>query len=149
MVSCKIIPFIFPVWWESVLPIYTKFSLLVLIRPCYCPHGRLTRSVYLRVAHAPGISGTFSPPPLVSDPVMHHGTCVTHEPWCMPESQTSGFLWGRWRGKRSRHSQRMRHTQFYVSGKRPMPVNHSQIIWVNNFHKFRNCLQNQNHTGLT
>ena len=22
--------------------------------------------------------------PLVSDPGMHHGTCVTHVPWCMP-----------------------------------------------------------------
>ena len=24
--------------------------------------------------------------PLVSDPDMHHGTCVTHVPWCMPGS---------------------------------------------------------------
>ena len=33
----------------------------------------------------------FSPPPtskkqLVSDPGMHHGTCVTHVPWCMSGS---------------------------------------------------------------
>ena len=35
-------------------------------------------------------------------------------------SLTSGFLWSRWRGKRSRHSRRMRNPQFYVSGKRPM-----------------------------
>ena len=28
--------------------------------------------------------------PLVSDPVMHHGTCVTHVPWCMSGSQTRG-----------------------------------------------------------
>ena len=33
---------------------------------------------------------------------------------------TSGFLWSRWRGKRSRHSRRMRNPQFYVSGKRPI-----------------------------
>ena len=26
--------------------------------------------------------------PLVSDPGMHHGTCVTHVPWCMSGSQT-------------------------------------------------------------
>ena len=32
------------------------------------------------------------------DPDMHHGTCVTHVPWCMPGSLTSGFLWSRWRG---------------------------------------------------
>ena len=31
-------------------------------------------------AHAPGMPGTFSPPPQVRDPDMHHGTCVTHVP---------------------------------------------------------------------
>ena len=59
--------------------------------------------------------------PLVSDPDMHHGTCVTHVPWCMSVSLNRG------RGeKRSRHSRRMRNPQFYVSGKRPMdnPVPH-------------------------
>ena len=50
-------------------------------------------------AHAPGMPGTFSPSPQVSDLDMHHGTCVTHVPWCMPGSLTSGFLWNRWRGK--------------------------------------------------
>ena len=64
--------------------------------------------------------GTFSPPPRVSDCDMHHGTCVTHVPWCMLGSLTSGFLWSRWRERRSRHSQRMRNPQLYVSGKRPM-----------------------------
>ena len=49
-------------------------------------------------AHAPVMPGTFSPPPRVSDPDMHHGTCVTHVPWCMPGSLTSGFIWSRrWR----------------------------------------------------
>ena len=28
--------------------------------------------------------------PLVSDPGMHHGTCVTHVPWCMSASLTRG-----------------------------------------------------------
>ena len=41
------------------------------------------------------MSGTFSPPPRVSDPDMHHGTCITHVSWCMPGSLTSGFLWNR------------------------------------------------------
>ena len=50
-------------------------------------------------AHAPGMPGTFSPSPQVSDPDMHHGTCVTHVPWCMPGSPTIGFLWNRRRGK--------------------------------------------------
>ena len=58
--------------------------------------------------------------PRVSDPDMHHGTCVTHVPWCIPVSLTSGFLWSRWQGKRSQHSRRMRNPQFYISGKRIM-----------------------------
>ena len=85
-------------------------------------HGPLTRYVKLQVAHAPGMPGTFSPPPRVSDPDMHHGTCVTHVPWCMLGSLTCGFLWSRWRGKRSRHSRRMRNPQFYLSGKRPIEI---------------------------
>ena len=82
--------------------------------------GPLTRYIKLRVAHAPGMPGTFSPPPQVNDPDMHHGTCVTHVPWCMPGSLTIGLLWSRWQGKYSRHPRRMRNPQFYVSGKRPM-----------------------------
>ena len=61
--------------------------------------GPLARYVKLGVAHAPGMPGTFSPPTLVRDPDMHHGTCVTHVSWCMPGSLTGGFLWSRWRGK--------------------------------------------------
>ena len=64
--------------------------------------------------------GTISPPSRVSDPDLHHRTCVTHVPWCMPGPLTSGFLWSRWRGKRSRYSRRMRSPRFCVSGKRPM-----------------------------
>ena len=51
-------------------------------------------------------------PPRVSDPDLHHGTCVTHVPWCIPGSLTSGFLWRRWWGKRPRLSRRMRNPQF-------------------------------------
>ena len=59
--------------------------------------------------------------PRVNDPYMHHGgTCVTHVSWCMPGSLTSGFLWSRWRRKRSRYFRRMRNTPFCVSGKRLM-----------------------------
>ena len=58
-------------------------------------HGPLTRYVKLRVAHAPGMPGTFpchwlQRKPLVSYPGMHHGTCVTHVPWCMSGSLTRG-----------------------------------------------------------
>ena len=66
--------------------------------------------------------GTFPPPPQVRDPDMHLGTCVTQVPWCMPGSLTWVFLWSWWRGKRSRHSRRMRNPRFYVSGKRCMIV---------------------------
>ena len=40
-----------------------------------------------------GNAGNVSPPPQVSDPDMHHGMCVTHVPWYMPGSLTSGSLW--------------------------------------------------------
>ena len=85
-------------------------------------HWPLTRYLKLLVALAPGMSGTFSPPSRVSDPYMHHDSCVKHVPWCMPGSVTSSFLWSRWRGKRSRHSQRMRNPQFYASGETPILV---------------------------
>ena len=49
--------------------------------------------------------------PLVSDPGMHHGTCVMHVPWCM-----SGSLTPQWRGKRSRHSRRMRNFMYLARG---------------------------------
>ena len=58
-------------------------------------HGPLIKYVKLRIAHAPGMSETFSPhplqrKPLVSEPGMHHGTCVTHVPWCMSGSLMAG-----------------------------------------------------------
>ena len=52
-------------------------------------YGSLVRYAKLRVAHAPGMPGMFSPPLRVS---------MTHVPWCMPGSLTTGFLWSRWRG---------------------------------------------------
>ena len=55
-------------------------------------HGPLVRYVKLRVAHAQGMPGTFSLPSRVTDPNMHHGTCVTHVPRCMLAVLNSGFL---------------------------------------------------------
>ena len=51
---------------------------------------------------------------------VHHGTCMTHVLGCLPGSLTGGFFWSQWRGKRSRHSRRMRNLQILVSGKRPI-----------------------------
>ena len=62
--------------------------------------------------------------PLVSDPRMHHGTCVTHVRWCMSGSLTLGGG-----AKRSRHPRRMRNPQFYVFGKRPMVVVSMPCSW--------------------
>ena len=99
-------------------------------------HEPLNRYVKLRVAHVPEMMpGTFSPSPRVSDPDMHHGTCMTHVPWCMPGLLTSGFLWSQWQGKRSRHSRRKRKPQFYVSGKRPMVWHSLNDILRNGLHR--------------
>ena len=58
--------------------------------------GPLARYVKLLVAHAaPGMPGTFSSPPGLSNPDMHHDTCVTHVPWCLPGSLTSDFILSR------------------------------------------------------
>ena len=66
---------------------------------------------------------------------------------------TSGFLWNRWWGKRSRHSRRMRNPQSHVSGK--WPIGHKKddrilraftwkrngSIWPN-FYPFSDSLPN-------
>ena len=74
--------------------------------------------------------GTFSLSSRISDPDMHHDTCVTHEPWCMPGSLTSGFLWSQLRGKRSQYSRRTCNAQFYVSGKRPIEEARQSTMWT-------------------
>ena len=59
-------------------------------------HGPLTRYAKLRVVHEPRMPGErffrhrLRRKPLVSDPGMHHGTCVTHMPWCISGSLTRG-----------------------------------------------------------
>ena len=52
--------------------------------------------IKLWVAHAPRMPGTFFPPPCVSEPNIHHDTCVKHVPWFMPGLLTCGFLWSWW-----------------------------------------------------
>ena len=52
--------------------------------------------------------------PLVSDPDMHHDTCVTDVPWCMSESLNRGG------GENVPGiSRRMCNPQYHTSGKRP------------------------------
>ena len=100
------------------------------------PHGPLAKYVKLWVAHALGMPGNvfpatsfkgktlFSPPPWVSDPGMHHGTCVS-------AVTRVGIANPRWWGKRSRHSRRMCKAQFYVSGKKPV---YTLFLDKNNLH---------------
>ena len=110
------------------LPSTTQYVMCYVLLDCcnwwdmfgYDHHGPPARYVKLWVALAPRMTGTFSLPPRVSDSGMHHGTIVTHVPWCMPGSIYSGFLWRLWRGKRFRHSRRMRNLQFCVSDKKPI-----------------------------
>ena len=104
---------------------------------CWACNGPLTRCVKLRVEREPGIPGTFSLPPRVSDPDTQHDTCVTHVPWCMLGSLTSGFLWSRWRVKRSWHSWHMHNQQFYVFGKSPMVVNVVRFWWMCQYDTFQ------------
>ena len=80
-------------------------------------YGPLTRYVKLRVAHAPGMPGAFFP--TTSGQLSRHAYRHVHDsvmPLCMSGSLISGFLWSRWREKRSRHS---RNPQSHVSGKSP------------------------------
>ena len=60
--------------------------------------------------------------PLVSNPGMHHGTCVTHVTWCMSGSLTRGG------GGKFPAFPRMRNAQFYVFGNRPMEVGFP-LLW--------------------
>ena len=83
-------------------------------------HGRLIRYANLRVAHAPGMPGTFSSPPTSKETASlrsrHASRRVRHARAVMHV----GIANPRWQRKRSRHSRRMHNPQFYVSGKRPM-----------------------------
>ena len=100
-------PFYFCQYIDISISISNYFSIWKIWSISFCKHteskrhGPLTRYVKLRVAHAPGIPGTFTQPPQVNDSYMHHGTCVMHVSWFC--SLTSGFLWSWWRSKRSRH----------------------------------------------
>ena len=62
---------------DSEMLVWYKTCLLILPS---VTHGPPVKYVKLRAAHAPGMPGTFSLPPRVSDPDMHNGTCVTYVP---------------------------------------------------------------------
>ena len=78
-------------------------------------NGLLTRYVKLRIAHAPGMSGTFSPEltskETASKLSRHASRHVRHSHAVMHV----GISNPQWRKKRFRHSRRMRNPQFYES----------------------------------
>ena len=80
-------------------------------------HGPLTRYAKLRVAHAPG---TCSPPPISKESASWRPRHASRHVRDARAVRHVGMANLRWRGKRSRHSRRMRNPQFYVSDKRPI-----------------------------
>ena len=93
---------------------FTCFGRRGVLHSSFVSKGLETRYVKLRVAHAPGMPGTFcrhrlQRKPLVSDPGMHYGTCVTHVQLCISLPLARGG------GKNVPGN-----PQFYVSGKRPI-----------------------------
>ena len=93
-------------------------------------NGLLTRYVKLRVAHALGMPGTFSPSPNSKETAnqrsRHASRHVRHARAVMHVGVTNPLWWG----KRARHSRRMRTSQFYVSGKRPMGYPYGWVVTV-------------------
>ena len=62
----------------------SDYDLRVMMYPTICTyHGPLPGYAKWRFAHAKETA-------IVSEPGMHHGTCVTHVPWCMSGSLTRG-----------------------------------------------------------
>ena len=91
-------------------------------------HGPLTRNVKWRVAHAPGMPGTFSPPSTLKETAIqqsrHASRYVRHTRAVIHV----GIANPRWREKRSRHSWSMRNPSFYVSVQRPMERKQSKLL---------------------
>ena len=58
---------------------YAKFA------GCACARNAGNIYIYIYIPHH-----RFQSKPLASDPDMHHGTCVTHVPWCMSGELTRG-----------------------------------------------------------
>ena len=80
-------------------------------------HGPLARYLILRVAHAPGMPGTFSPPPTSRVIASYRSRRASRHVRDARAVMHVGIDNPRWRGKCPRHSWRMRNPQFCVSGK--------------------------------
>ena len=82
---------ILPAWCFS-----TRASVATLLNVHACVSSCSWASYQVRKIAGCACAGNVFPrrrlqkKPLVSDPGMHHGTCVTHVPWCMSGSLTRG-----------------------------------------------------------
>ena len=61
---------------------HTEDNVWFGVTSCLCVPRASYQIHKLRVAHAPEMPGTFSPPPRVSDTDIHHGTCVACHDAC-------------------------------------------------------------------
>ena len=103
----------------TVLQPHISFSIII---SGACHHGPLARYVKLRIAHAPGMPGTFSPATAgqrsrYASRHVRHARAVMHVGIASQQFPLKSEA-----EKRSRHSRRMRNPQFCVSGKRSMIV---------------------------
>ena len=85
-------------------------------------NGSLTRYAKLRVTHAPGMPGTFYPPPTLKETAGYRSRHASRHVHHARAVMRAGIANPRWRVKRSRHSRRMHNPQFSLFGKRPMQV---------------------------
>ena len=83
-------------------------------------HGPLTRYVKLRVAHAPGMPGTFPLPPTSKETASLRPRRASWHVCHTRVVMHIGIANQRWQGKGSRHFRRMRNPRLYISGKRLM-----------------------------
>ena len=89
----------------------------------------LTRYEKLRIAHEPGMPGTFSPPPRVSD--NWHGSRHVRDARAVMHARIANKqfpLKSVWREKRSGHSWRMLKPQFHASVKTPIDYNNEKAL---------------------
>ena len=115
--------FYLPFWYNGGIPVYHTYTTRshLPLNICNAPlPWAFSRYGKLRVAHAPGMPGTFSPPPtseeITSYRSRHASRHVRHARAVMHVGIANPW----WRGKRSQHSRLMRTSQFCLSGMKSM-----------------------------
>ena len=112
--------------------VFSCCCLILLLELVYIlyNHGPLARYVKLRVAHVPGMTGTFSPPPTSKEIAIYRSRRASRQACDARAIMHVGIDNPRCRGKRPRHSRCMRNQQFCVSGKRPMEVQANVVTFI-------------------